>query len=222
MTPAQKAALPGLVSEIERCRVLKAAQTAQERDVFARAKDLKLDGKALRKLIARRAEDPEKREALDDLVAEYEAGLSPGMRAALDAIARGASINGAAETHRVPRANLQRLAPGPETEILGRPPHDPETGKLTEFPELPEASSTAGDGDAGSGSGTIPPPGPASSAAPVQDEAPAVETAASGASVASGPLSTPAAYTPRVAPLAAVAAPAMPPIPTFLRRGVRI
>lgn len=269
MTPAQKAALPGMIAEIERHRALKAAELTAEREVFAAAKKLGLDGKAIRRVIQRRAEDPAKREDFEATVGEYEIALAPGLRAALEAVEGGASVNGAAAANGVPRSNLRRLAGVAKNTISGHPPHDAETGEITEsaagastredeeravatrataaatIPALNPAAdtsiqpSTAGDGDAGSGSGTIPPPGPASAAAPVQDEAPAVETAAEPApdackeigagslrrsdlKPAGSPEEITPVYTPRVAPLAAVAAPAMPPIPTFLRRGVRI
>lgn len=87
--------LTSLVRRIEAVREEKKLLSGSERDLFAEAKGKNIDGKALRRVLQRRAMDDADREAFDDLVDQYEQALA-GKAVAAAALKAGATVREAA------------------------------------------------------------------------------------------------------------------------------
>lgn len=103
--------LASLVKRIEAVREEKKLLAGSERDLFAEAKGKHIDGKALRRVLQRRAMDDADREAFDDLVDQYEQAL--GSKAAVRAaVASGASVRQAAKIAGVTHGVAERAARG--------------------------------------------------------------------------------------------------------------
>lgn len=99
--------LRSIVSRIERIREEKKALTADERDIFTEAKSSGLDGKALRKVLQRRAMGDAAVAELDAIVDAYEAALG-GKLVAAEALKAGASVRQAAKAAGVSVSTAQR------------------------------------------------------------------------------------------------------------------
>lgn len=103
--------LASLVKRIETVREEKKLLAGSERDLFAEAKGKNIDGKALRRVLQRRAMDDADREAFDDLVDQYEQAL--GSKAVVRAAVRsGASVREAAAIAKVTHGVAERAARG--------------------------------------------------------------------------------------------------------------
>lgn len=103
--------LRSLVTRIEAVREERKLLGGSERDLFAEAKSKNIDGKALRRVLQRRAMDDADREAFDDLVDQYEHAL--GSKAAVRAAVRsGASVRQAAAVAGVTHGVAERAARG--------------------------------------------------------------------------------------------------------------
>jgi uncharacterized protein (UPF0335 family) len=103
--------LRSLVKRIEAVREEKKLLAGSERDLFAEAKGKNIDGKALRRVLQRRAMDDAAREAFDDLVDQYEHAL--GSKAVVRAaVASGASVREAAKIAKVTHGVAERAARG--------------------------------------------------------------------------------------------------------------
>lgn len=87
--------LASLVKRIEAVREEKKLLSGSERDLFAEAKGKNIDGKALRRVLQRRAMDDADREAFDGLVDQYEQALA-GKAVAAAALKAGATVREAA------------------------------------------------------------------------------------------------------------------------------
>jgi uncharacterized protein (UPF0335 family) len=91
-----KKALKSIVDEIEASRARQKAETEHQREVMKRAKGHQLDTKAVRIVLQRRAMGETKRDEQDYYVHAYERALG-GKKAAMEALASGATIREAAE-----------------------------------------------------------------------------------------------------------------------------
>lgn len=99
--------LASIVKRIEAVRDEKKLLSGSERDLFAEAKDKHIDGKALRRVLQRRAMDDADREAFDDLVDQYEQALA-GKAVAAAALKAGATVREAAKAGGVSVSTAQR------------------------------------------------------------------------------------------------------------------
>lgn len=124
--------LKSLVERIEKLREEKKLLTSDERDLFTEAKSAGFDGKALRKVLQRRAMDDSERESLDQIVDLYEHALGAKAVAA-QMVASGASVREAAQATGLKRSTVHR-AVSHKTHTEGQ-----------ETPTVPQAVAAAPD-----------------------------------------------------------------------------
>jgi uncharacterized protein (UPF0335 family) len=101
--------LKSLVERAERLIEERQALGADLRDIFTEAKSAGYEPKAMRKVIARRAANPDDLARDDALIETYEAALGAVGEALAD-IRKGATWKAASEKHGVPRATMARAA----------------------------------------------------------------------------------------------------------------
>jgi uncharacterized protein (UPF0335 family) len=149
------AKLARIVAAIEAIRDEKQELSKDEREQFEIAKDADIDGKALRRVLQRRAMNSSEREHFDNLVDEYEHAL--GQKAvARDMAANGKSLAEIEQATGLSHGTAQRAAKTGRTktqELVQPPP-----GELTESPQGADGPATA--------TGDSPPRDPAATDAP--------------------------------------------------------
>jgi uncharacterized protein (UPF0335 family) len=101
--------LKSLVERIERLIEERQGIGADIRDLFTEAKSAGYEPKAMRKVIARRAANPDELARDEALIETYEAALGAVGEALAD-IRKGATWKAASEKHGVPRATMARAA----------------------------------------------------------------------------------------------------------------
>lgn len=116
--------LRNIVAAIERIRDDKKGLSADEGLEFAKAKSAGFDGKALRRVLQRRAMDDAARDEFDALVDMYENALG-GKAVARDAIKAGATVRQAAK-----KAGISVGAAQAQRSKIQIPEHDAETGEI--------------------------------------------------------------------------------------------
>ena len=88
--------LKNCIDEVEASRARQRAETELQREIFKKARTAQLDPKAMRIVLQRRAMGDEKRDEQDYYIHAYEMALG-GKKAAMEALAAGASVREAAE-----------------------------------------------------------------------------------------------------------------------------
>lgn len=147
------------VERIERLLAERDAINGGIKDIYAEVKSHEHDGKALRKLIQRRAQDAGTLAEQDALLAAYTDAIAGKIRA-LEAIDAGASTEEAAKAGGISTGAVSALRQGrprvQKSRKLNEPPHDPTTGEIIEKagPDYPAAEEQApvGNDTAGSSS----------------------------------------------------------------------
>jgi len=134
------ARLKSYVDRIERLREERKGLLDDERDIFVEVKSAGYDGKALRRVLQRRAADPAALADLDAMVEVYEAALE-GKNRVVEAIRGGASIRQAAKAGGVSVGTAAALAMGVQNSV--RIEHHPETGEITDADDCERATIAA-------------------------------------------------------------------------------
>lgn len=102
-------ALKGYIAEIEASRLRQKGETQLQQEIFRKAKGSQLDPKAMRIVLQRRSMGDERRDEQDYYIHAYEMALG-GKKAAMDALAAGATQREAAAAGGISEREAGRLA----------------------------------------------------------------------------------------------------------------